>query len=83
MKKVKIYTWDYCPFCRRAVSLLTSKDLPFVEIGIDGDSDTFEKLARQTGQRTVPFIFIDDEFIGGYDQLKALGHQKLLEKMQS
>ncbi|SHE98300.1 glutaredoxin family protein [Alkalibacter saccharofermentans] len=71
MKQAKIYTWGYCPYCRKALSLLKKKDISFVEIGIDGDRETFEELSKLTGQRTVPFVFIDDEFIGGYSQLES------------
>ncbi|QSX07933.1 glutaredoxin 3 [Alkalibacter rhizosphaerae] len=80
-KKIKLYTWSYCPYCKRATALLKHKNLAFTEIGIDGDPDAFEKLAAKTGQRSVPFIFIEDEFIGGYDELKALEDQNALEKM--
>lgn len=81
--KVQVYTWRYCPYCKMAIRLLESKGLPYVEIGIDGDQKAYDKLAKQTGQRTVPFIFVQDTFIGGYDQLKALDDRKELENMLS
>ena len=31
MKKVEIYTWQYCPFCIRAKSLLNKKNIEFIE----------------------------------------------------
>jgi len=71
MKQTKIYTWSYCPYCKKAVALLKEKNIDFVEIGIDGDKEKFEELAKATNQRTVPFIFMGDEFIGGYTELES------------
>jgi glutaredoxin len=30
------------------------------------------KLVSQTGQNTVPYVFVNDEFIGGYQNLLEL-----------
>ncbi len=71
-KKIEIYTWGYCPFCVRAKNLLAEKGLEFTEINLDGKDDELVKLREKTGQRTVPQIFIDDSFIGGFSELSAL-----------
>ena len=71
-KKIELYTWGYCPFCIRAKNLLDEKGLPFTEVNLDGKDDELVKLRERTGQRTVPQIFIDDEFIGGFSELSAM-----------
>lgn len=71
-KKIEIYTWGYCPYCIRAKSLLKDKGLDFTEISLDGKNEELMALRERTGQRTVPQIFIDDEFIGGFSELSAL-----------
>lgn len=71
-KKIEIYTWGYCPFCIRAKNFLNENDMPFTEINLDGKDDELQTLRERTGQRTVPQIFIDDEFIGGFSELSAL-----------
>jgi len=71
-KKIEIYTWGYCPYCVRAKNLLTEKGMDFTEVSLDGKDDELMKLRERTGQRTVPQIFIDDEFIGGFQELSAL-----------
>jgi len=71
-KKIEIYTWGYCPFCVRAKNLLNEKGLEFIEHNLDGKDDELMALRDRTGQRTVPQIFIDDEFIGGFSELSAL-----------
>lgn len=71
-KKIELYTWSYCPFCQNAKRLLESKGYKYDEIKLDNDEKKREELIAQTGQSTVPFVFIDGELIGGYDDLKAL-----------
>ena len=61
MKKVEIYTWQYCPFCIRAKSLLNKKNIEFIEYKIDGDESAREKMSqRANGKRSLPQIFIDN-----------------------
>jgi len=73
MSKVEIYTWQYCPFCIRAKSLLEKKNINFTEYKIDGDDNAREKMSeRANGRRSLPQIFINDEGIGGCDDLYEL-----------
>ncbi len=73
MANVEIYTWSSCPFCIRAKGLLTKKGVQFTEYGIDGDEAARSKMAlRGDGRRSVPQIFINDQHIGGCDDIYAL-----------
>ncbi len=73
MANVEIYTWSTCPFCIRAKGLLTKKGVQFTEYGIDGDETARTKMAaRGDGRRSVPQIFINDQHIGGCDDIYAL-----------
>tara|TARA_Y100000766_G_scaffold222453_1_gene194757 strand:- start:594 stop:848 length:255 start_codon:yes stop_codon:yes gene_type:complete len=73
MSKVEIYTWQYCPFCIRAKSLLEKKNINFTEYKIDGDDNAREKMSeRANGRRSLPQIFINNEGIGGCDDLYEL-----------
>ena len=74
-----MYTKDYCPYCDRAKALLQQKGQEFEEIKLSTSSNEFVELAAKTGMRTVPQIFINDELVGGYDELAALEHQGLLD----
>jgi glutaredoxin 3 len=71
--KVEIYTKAFCPYCARAKSLLTSKNVNIEEIDITMDSGLRNAMiARAHGHSTVPQIFIDGQYIGGSDDLAAL-----------
>ena len=82
--KVEIYTWRTSPFCIRAKNLLTKKGIDFTEYSIDGDEITRDKMSqRANGRRSVPQIFINDEHIGGCDDIYALESQGKLDELLS
>ncbi|TRU88877.1 MAG: glutaredoxin 3 [Microcystis novacekii Mn_MB_F_20050700_S1] len=71
--KVEIYTWSSCPFCIRAKALLKKKGVEFTEYCIDGDEQARAKMSdRAHGRTSVPQIFINDQHIGGCDDIYAL-----------
>jgi glutaredoxin 3 len=73
MKTIEIYTQPFCPYCARAVNLLTKKGVAFKEIDAPGGSTAREEArSRSGGRSTVPQIFIGDQHIGGSDDLLAL-----------
>jgi glutaredoxin 3 len=77
---VEIYTWSACPFCIRAKALLDKKGVEYTEYSIDGDEAARAKMAqRANGRRSVPQIFIDNQHIGGCDDLYALNAQGKLD----
>ncbi len=82
--KVEVYTWASCPFCIRAKALLAQKHADFIEYSIDGDEAARAKMAqRANGRRSVPQIFINDEHIGGCDDIYSLNAQGKLDALLS
>ena len=73
MKDIKIYTTEFCWFCHQAKILLERLKLPFEEIKLDQNQELRRRLADENnGFRTVPMIFIDNTFIGGFTELTKL-----------
>ena len=64
----KVYGTRICLYCDKAENLLRTKDLPFEKIYIDEDDDAKDYIVKQ-GFKTVPQIWLDDNWIGGYDDL--------------
>lgn len=78
--KVEIYYWTTCPFCTRARALLDSKSVDYEGYDITGDNAARAKMIERTGgPKSVPQIFINDQLIGGCDDLYALEKQGTLE----
>jgi glutaredoxin 3 len=81
MAKVVMYTKDYCGYCRLAKNLLDAKKITFEEIRVDLDAQKLEEMLRLSQRRTVPQIFINDQSIGGYDDLAALAKSGKLDSL--
>ncbi|MEO0378411.1 MAG: glutaredoxin 3 [Cyanobacteria bacterium P01_A01_bin.17] len=80
--KVEIYTWMMCPYCIRAKHLLKRKGVEFTEYKIDGDNAARSAMAeRSNGGRSVPQIFIDDQHVGGCDEIHALDSEGKLDPL--
>lgn len=70
MEKAIIWSKYHCPFCDQARNLLNSKGYQIEERKI-GDGYTKEELLESVpNARTVPQIFIGDEYVGGFEELK-------------
>jgi len=81
MAKVVIYTTNYCPYCDRAKSLLQMKGAQYDEIRVDRDEQARAEMMEKSGRRTVPQIFINEQPIGGFDDLWALEQQGKLDQL--
>ena len=67
--RVKVYTGDFCGYCRAAKRLLDARSVPYEEINVSKIPGAREALVERTGWRTIPVIEIDDELVGGYTEL--------------
>ncbi|MFL1526526.1 glutaredoxin 3 [Pseudomonas sp. O230] len=72
MKTVTLYTTETCPYCRNAKSLLASRGVRMKEINIHTQEGKRDEMVSRSGRRTVPQIFIEDMYIGGFDDLAKL-----------
>lgn len=80
--EVKVYSTTFCPYCVRAKQLLERKGVAYAEINLDKEAPEVRiELMQKTKQRTVPQIFINDQFIGGFDQLYALEKEGKLDPL--
>ena len=68
--KYKIYTRSDCGFCHAAKRLLESKGLEYEEVDIDCDQNS-RVMLKAKGYKTVPVIYMGEEYIGGYTDLQA------------
>ena len=82
MARIEIYTSPFCGYCHRAKHLLRQKGVTFSEIDVVMDTaKKQEMIARAKGGYTVPQIFINEQHIGGCDDLYALDQQGGLDPL--
>jgi len=65
----------------RARSLLGQKDVAYEEIDIGSDASLHQKMQALSGRDSVPQIFINDEAVGGYDDIALLERQGKLDAL--
>ena len=68
--KAVVWSKYHCPFCDQAKALLESKGIQFEEKKIGDGFSKEDLLEAVPNARTVPQIFIDDQLIGGFTELK-------------
>ena len=72
---VVVFSKSYCPFCTKTKSLFSSLRVSAKVFELDNMEDggaIQAALAEQTGQSTVPSVFVGGKHIGGNDDTHAL-----------
>mmetsp|Transcript_7341 Transcript_7341/g.11171 ORF Transcript_7341/g.11171 Transcript_7341/m.11171 type:complete len:97 (-) Transcript_7341:42-332(-) len=52
--------------------LLEKKGVQFEEFDVASDDKAKQTMQEKSGKRTLPQVFVDDKFYGGYDELLEL-----------
>lgn len=81
MAEVKIYTSSLCGYCYMAKNLLRQKNVEFQEISVDNHPELRKEMEELSQRLTVPQIFINDQPIGGCDDLEALNRNGELDRL--
>jgi len=79
--KVSVYSKDACPFCVGVKRLLNEKKVSFEEINVGQDPEKMNEIIKKTGHPTVPQVFINEQFVGGYQELQALDATGELDRL--
>jgi glutaredoxin 3 len=68
--KAIVWSKHHCPYCDQAKALLTQKGIEFEERKVGEGYSKEDLLEAVPNARTVPQIFLDDQLIGGFQELK-------------
>jgi glutaredoxin 3 len=84
MAEITVYSTTWCGYCDRAKSLLKARGMEYTNINLDDDPAFRSKLLELTGRMTVPQIFIGEQLVGGFMELRELDRQgKLAELVEA
>lgn len=79
---VTLYTTAWCPYCQRALALLTRKGVAFTNVDVEAEpARRAEMVERSGGARTVPQIFVGARHVGGCDDLVELDRRGELDPL--
>ena len=78
----KMYVKTGCPFCEKAREIIL-KDLKsgLHLVDVTHQPDLRQMVIAETGQKTVPAIYIGEQFIGGFSELQKLDEEGKLDPM--
>jgi glutaredoxin 3 len=79
--KVEIYTSNYCGYCNAAKAIFNKKGVEYTEVNLSHDHELRIKLVEKHKWRTVPIIVINENLIGGYNELAALERRGELDQL--
>lgn len=68
--KAIVWSKDSCPYCTQAKALLQSRNIEFEERNVSKDWTKEQLLEAVPTARTLPQIFLDEELVGGFTELR-------------
>ena len=80
---ISLYGTTLCGYCTAARRLLEAKGVSYDYISVDTDATLRAQVAKKSGQRTVPQIWIGDVHVGGYSDLASLERSQKLDELLS
>lgn len=71
----EIYTKPNCPYCVKAKAIFEKRGFTYIEVSaVDQREPLIERVMAETGTtpKSVPQIWLDDQYVGGHDDLVKL-----------
>jgi len=68
--KAIVWSKDQCPYCVQAKSLLESRGIEYEERNVSQDWTREQQLEAVPTARTLPQIFLGEELVGGFTELR-------------
>lgn len=79
--KIEIYSTSFCRHCVAARALLDRKKVDYTDHLIDLMPLERDEMIRRCGLKSVPQIFINDDHIGGDEELLDLENSGELDRL--
>lgn len=82
--QVVVFSKSYCPYCKQTKSTLEALDITAKIIELDevSDGDAIQAaLLEESGQRTVPNVYVKGQHVGGNDDTQAAAKSGKLQEM--
>lgn len=83
MNSVVVFGTKFCPYCIAAKQLLDAKNVTYQYTAVDNNPELRENIIERSGQRTVPQIWIGEQYIGGFTDLRKLALNGDLDRLLS
>lgn len=84
MHTFTVFKTETCPFCQQAVQFLDAlresrDDVQVRLVDANAQRETFARVAQTVGRSTVPQVFVDDKYVGGWSELSQAASKGRLD----
>ena len=79
--KIVMYGSEYCSYCMAARMLFKKKGLTVEEVSVSDNPENLAEMQQKSGRQSVPQILINDNAIGGFDELYELDQSGDLDQL--
>lgn len=79
--KIEIFSDPQCNYCNQAKALLDEIVIDYIELDISDDKHRNELAYRLPRVHSIPQIFVNDEYIGGFEDLQIFKDKCQLEEI--
>ncbi len=79
--KIQIYGTEHCGYCTAVRMLFKKKGLNYEDIAVSACERALAEMQERSGKSSVPQVFINDQAIGGFDELYELEKGGGLDKL--
>ena len=70
MKKVRVFSSKFCPYCVTLKNFLKEHNILFEEIDVIENQEAQEEMIEKSGQMGLPVVEIDGQIVVGFDKEK-------------
>ena len=70
MKKVRVFSSNFCPYCVTLKNFLKEHNILFEEIDVIENQEAQEEMIEKSGQMGLPVVEIDGQIVVGFDKEK-------------
>ena len=69
--RILLYSSDFCGYCKKAEAFFKNNGVQYEKLDVltEEGEKAFDETKKKYNHKTIPMIFVNDEFIGGYDDL--------------
>lgn len=67
-KEIRIYSSPMCSSCEKAKAFLKENNIAFTEVDVSKDKKAAIEVVNKTGQMSIPVIYVDGEYLVGFDK---------------
>ncbi|WP_052262773.1 glutaredoxin family protein [Pseudoalteromonas luteoviolacea] len=64
---IKLYTTQWCPFCKKATQYLSQRSIEFINVDIEQDPEALKEFEALGGE-VLPIILVSDGLIRGFNE---------------